>query len=199
MKKLLLMMSIPILGITSTINAQSKPFVGEIAFVPYNFSPDGWLECKGQLLPITDNEVLFKLIGTTYGGDGQTTFALPDASGRVIVSQGTSPGLSPRTIGETYGEEAVTLKNSQIPDHQHTIIASSKPGDTSSPTNATLANTRKLDLEYDKESKDQTFNNYMNSNSVQPAGTINTQPHNNMMPFTTVKCIIALYGIDPTQ
>src|SRR3954470_21278546 len=97
----------------------SSPFIGEIRLFPYNFAPRGWAFCSGQILPISQNTALFSLLGTTYGGNGQTTFALPDLRGRAAISSGQGPGLSSYTIGEVGGVESVTLNTQQMPQHQH--------------------------------------------------------------------------------
>lgn len=99
----------------------SDPWIGEIKWVPYNFAPGGWAFCDGQLLPISGNGALFSLLGTTYGGDGRTTFALPDARGRSMVHDGNGPGLTNRILGTKYGTETETLSTTQIPSHSHPI------------------------------------------------------------------------------
>src|SRR3979490_2969928 len=117
----------------------AQPYVGEIRMFAGNFAPAGWMVCEGQLLPISENETLFTLIGTTYGGDGQSTFALPDLRGRVPVHQGQGPGLGNFIIGKTDGVEQVTLTAQQVPAHTHAFAASSAPGDSSTPQGTVLA------------------------------------------------------------
>src|SRR5262249_8021175 len=120
----------------------AQPYVGEIRIFAGNFAPVGWMFCDGQLLPISENETLFNLIGTTYGGDGQSTFALPDLRGRLPLHQGTGSGLSTRQLAENGGTEEVTLSTQQIPSHTHPVPCSSGGGTPSSdPSNATFAAT----------------------------------------------------------
>ena len=164
----------------------SQPFVGEIRMAGFNFPPAGWARCDGSLLPIAENDTLFNLIGTTYGGDGQTTFALPDLRGRMPVHAGN--GL---TLGQVGGVEQVTLTANQIPSHSHAAQAQNSVGNSASPANSVWANS--------------TLNQFtagpaasaMNAADVGASG--GNQPHDNMMPFTAINFIIALFGIYPTQ
>src|SRR6202140_5268647 len=117
----------------------SEPFLGEILMVGWNFAANGWALCNGQLMSISQNQALFALLGTTYGGDGVTTFALPNLQGRVPIHQGTGVGLSPYTIGEIAGSENITLLTNQMPQHNHLVAVSNQPGAVADPTNATLA------------------------------------------------------------
>ena len=126
----------------------SEPFLGEISMSGFNFAPRGYAFCAGQLLSISQNTALFVLLGTTFGGNGQTTFALPDLRGRVPMGEGSGPGLTPKTLGEVSGAETTTLTTNQIPQHNHSLNAVSDAGDTSSPANAFLANSGALDKEY---------------------------------------------------
>ncbi|MCJ7933600.1 MAG: tail fiber protein [Chryseobacterium sp.] len=180
---------------TPTLKAQgSDPFLGQIAFVPYNFAPKNWAECNGQLLPIATNQALFALLGTTYGGNGTTNFALPDMRGRVLVHNGQAPGGGTTyTMGQVGGAESVTLTVTQMPAHTHTINAVTAEGNQNLPTNSLPADTKILDKEY----SDAAANTTMKSTMVNPAG--GTQPHENRPPFITLKCIISLTGIFPTQ
>ena len=170
----------------------STPFVGEVRLFAGNFAPAGWAFCDGSLYPISENETLFALIGTTYGGDGQVTFAMPDLRGRVPVHQGTGPGLSTRTIGERGGTETVTLTVAQMPAHTHALRASSAAATGSAPGGAVLAATGAV-------------NSYGSGTPTTPmaAGALAAQgggqPHENMAPFLTVSYIISLYGIFPQQ
>lgn len=177
----------------STLKAQSEPFLGQIAFVPYNRAPNGWADCNGQLMPIAQNQALFSLIGTIYGGNGTTTFALPDMRGRVLISQGQGPSNSQNyLIGETGGSEAVTLTQQQMPIHNHTVNAVTAEGNQNTPTGNLPADTKLLDKEY----SDANANTTMKATMVNPAG--GSQPHENRPPFVTMRCIIALQGIYPS-
>ncbi|MGN6608171.1 MAG: phage tail protein [Jatrophihabitans sp.] len=163
----------------------STPFIGEIRMFGGNFAPVGWLFCQGQLLPIDQYDALFNLIGTTYGGDGQSTFALPDLQSRVPVHQGSGYAL-----GQTGGAEQVQLTASQIPQHTHGLRAASGPGTTASPSNAVWAGST-----YDAYS-DQTPDTAMSAAAVSYTG--GNQPHENMPPFLVINFIIATEGIYPS-
>ncbi|WP_431610477.1 phage tail protein [Chryseobacterium sp. 'Rf worker isolate 10'] len=172
----------------------SDPYLGQIAFVPYNFVPKNWASCDGQLLSIAQNTALFSLLGTTYGGNGTTTFALPDMRGRVLVHNGQAPGgPTTYTMGQTGGTESVTLLITQMPAHSHTVNAVTAEGNQNSPTNSLPADTKILDKEY----SDATANTTMKSTMVNNTG--GSQPHENRPPFITLKCIISLVGIFPSQ
>lgn len=164
----------------------AQPYVGEIRLFAGNFAPAGWEFCAGQTLPIAENETLFALIGTTYGGDGQSTFALPDLRGRVPLHWGGG-----YTLAETGGTESVTLTTAQVPSHRHSLRANSAAGTNSGPGNALLAATGSV-------------NSYGSGNADQPmtAGALsssgNSQPHNNMAPYLAVSYIISLFGIFPS-
>jgi microcystin-dependent protein len=164
----------------------SEPFIGEIRLFGGNFAPVGWALCNGQLLSISQNDALFALIGTTYGGDGQTTFALPDLRGRVPVHQGAGS-----VIGQTGGAEQVTLTANEVPAHGHALRATSVDGTSADPTNAIWA-----------ESDARTYstsapNATMHGTALGATG--GGQAHPNMMPFVTVNFIIALQGVFPSQ
>lgn len=180
---------------TPSLKAQaSEPFLGQIAFVPYNFVPKNWASCDGQLLSIAQNTALFSLLGTTYGGNGTTTFALPDMRGRVLVHNGQAPGgPTTYTMGQTGGTESVTLLVTQMPAHSHTVNAVTAEGNQNSPTNSLPADTKILDKEY----SDATANTTMKSTMVNNTG--GSQPHENRPPFITLKCIISLVGVFPSQ
>jgi microcystin-dependent protein len=157
-----------------------------------NFAPAGWAFCEGQLLPISENDALFNLIGTTYGGDGQSTFGLPNLSGRVPVHQGQGPGLSNRTIGELGGVESVTLTTQQLGGHTHALVATQNVGNQSNPQGQLMAaGTNVLMF--------RTINPQiqMAANIVGVAG--GSQPHDNMMPYLVIDFIISLFGIFPSQ
>jgi microcystin-dependent protein len=170
----------------------SQPFVGEIRMFAGNFAPAGWAFCDGQLLAIAENDVLFNLIGTTYGGDGQETFALPDLRGRLPIHMGQGPGLSSRTIGEQDGTEAVTLTVNQMPIHTHATLLSSAAGSEANPGGNVLAASPNVRL-YRPGASTVT----LSPQSVTPAG--GNQPHDNLMPFLCVNFIISLFGIFPSQ
>ncbi|WNG57681.1 phage tail protein [Archangium gephyra] len=175
----------------------SEPFVGEIRMFAGNFAPRGWAFCQGQILPIAQNQALFSILGTTYGGNGQTTFALPDLRGRYPMQPGQGPGLSPRTLGEQGGSETVTLIANQMPAHTHALTAHGAAGDSISPQGGfnaglTLSGTGQPESLY-ASSADTT----MNPAAIGIAG--GSQPHNNMSPFLCLNFIIALEGIYPSR
>ncbi len=156
-----------------------------------NFAPAGWAECNGALVPIAENDVLFALIGTTYGGDGQNTFGLPDLRGRIPIHQGTGPGLSTYTIGQMAGTETVTLVANQMGGHTHQLQSSSSPSNTNSPAGAIVAGS--ATTPYTTAAAGTSFGSSM-------IGTTGgSQPHENMMPFLTLTFVISLFGIFPTQ
>jgi len=166
-------------------------FIGEIKMFGGNFAPRGWAFCSGQLLPISQYDTLFALIGTTYGGDGVNTFALPDLRGRLPLHQGTGAGLSNRVIGESAGVENVTLTTNQIPSHPHTAQGQSATGNQPSPAGNVWA-ASSLN-QYSSSAANVT----MNAASIGNSG--GSQPHNNIMPFLCVNFIIALEGIFPSR
>ena len=158
-----------------------------------NFAPAGWAFCDGQLLPISENETLFNLIGTTYGGDGQSTFALPDLRGRVPIHQGTGVGLTPRTLAQLGGVEGVTLTASEIPSHNHPLVAAATAAQaTASPTGSlpAIASTPLYSAPISGTLA-------MDPTAVGSSG--GSQPHNNVAPFLCVSFIISLFGIFPSQ
>ncbi len=169
----------------------NTPFIGEVAWVPYNFAPRGWAFCDGQLLAIGSNAALFSLLGTTYGGDGRTTFALPDVRSRTIMHEGQGPGLTQRRLGDRAGTEAVTLTEAEMPAHSHDQSASSGGATTSDPSGNALASTGRTRIYADAP------NVGMNSGNIASSG--GGQPHNNMQPYTVLNCIIALQGIFPPR
>ena len=171
-----------------------QPFIGEIRLFACNFAPAGWAECAGQLMPISENDALFALIGTTYGGDGQSTFALPDLRGRVPVHQGQGPGLTLRQLGETGGVEMVTLTLQQIPSHTHTVVATTAGASSTTPGNTLLPGTVAGDTFYASTITGNTVA-AMSPQSILPAG--GSQPHDNMMPTLTAKFCISLFGLYP--
>lgn len=171
----------------------SEPFLSEIYMAGLNFEPRGYALCNGQLLSISQNTALFSLLGTTFGGDGRTTFALPDLRGRIPVGMGQGPGLTNRMLGELGGEENVTLVTNQMPQHNHSFHAMSEAGTTSAPSGAYLANTGALDKEYRTAGTAVA----MNTNVVGAAG--GNQPHDNMPPYIVLNFYIALEGIFPSR
>jgi microcystin-dependent protein len=164
----------------------AQPYVGELRLFAGNFAPAGWMFCDGQVLPISENETLFALIGTNYGGDGQETFALPDLRGRVPVHQGSG-----YVLAQSGGTETVTLTTGQVPAHSHALRASTATGTHSAPGNALLAATGTVNS-YGSGNPDQA----MAVGALAPAG--GSQPHDNMAPFLAVSYIISLYGIFPS-
>ena len=165
----------------------AQPYVGEIRMFAGNFAPAGWMFCEGQLLAVSENEVLFQLIGTTYGGDGQTTFALPDLRGRIPVHQGGG-----FTLAEAGGEERITLTVPQIPPHSHAFVASADSAVQASPGARTLARTNAINL-YSATAP----NVGLAAQAVSTAG--GSQPHDNLQPYLCVSFIISLFGIFPSQ
>lgn len=173
----------------------SDQFVAEIRIVPFNFAPRGWAFCNGQILPISQNTALFSLLGTTYGGNGQSTFALPDLQGRAPLQQGQGPGLSLYDLGQTGGSQTVTLLTSEMPAHIHGARAATGGNASQSPTNniwSTLGATRTPPPLYSD-----TQNSQMGAPALNIAG--GSLPHNNMPPYLTLNFIIALQGIFPPR
>lgn len=174
----------------------SSPFLGEIRMFAGNFAPEGWAFCDGRLMPISENDALFTLLGTTYGGDGEQTFALPNLGGRIPVSAGTNP-----TTGATYmcgqmaGTESVTLTTQQLPLHSHAAFGSVDPATSNTPQANVPASTPTAagQLPYGTDPPPAG----LASSSISPAG--GSQPHENCQPFLTVSFIISLSGIFPTQ
>jgi microcystin-dependent protein len=172
----------------------ADPFVAEIRIFPFSFAPKGWAWCNGQLLPISQNTALFSLLGTVYGGDGKSTFALPNMEGNVPVHAGQGPGLSEYFLGEMSGSEFVTLLESEIPIHSHTMMASTQDGGDSHPQANLLAQGIGVAQYTDKNTG--PFVN-LNQNALPPAG--GDQPHNNLMPYLTLYFNIALQGVFPAR
>src|SRR5436189_4257733 len=171
----------------------AQPYVGEIRMFAGNFAPAGWMFCEGQLLPISENETLFNLIGTTYGGDGQSTFALPDCRGRLPIHNGTDNGGNTYQLGEKAGSESVTLTVQQIPAHNHPVTAASTNGGQSTPVNNIFAAVQSGNQMYN----DQDPTGAMHANAVGPTG--GSQPHENRPPFLCLNFIISLFGEFPHQ
>ena len=164
----------------------AQPYVGEIRMFAGNFAPVGWMFCEGQLLPISENETLFQLIGTTYGGDGQSTFALPDLRGRLPLHQGSG-----FIVGETGGVESVTLTTQQIPIHTHAVVATTNLANQTSPNSNLLAQSSTVDMYIE----DVPVANLV-ATAITPTG--GSQPHENLQPYLCINFIISLFGIFPT-
>ena len=173
----------------------SDQFVAEIRIFPFNFPPTGWAFCAGQILPISQNTALFSLLGTTYGGNGQSTFALPDMQGNAPMQPGQGSGLSLHDLGEISGTETVTLLISEIPFHTHGLMASVENG-----TQGTLADTVTVSSSVGGEIyQTNTAANLVMMNPQALAVTGASQPHNNMQPYLTLNFCIALQGIFPPR
>jgi microcystin-dependent protein len=164
----------------------AQPFVSEIRMFAGNFAPAGWMFCAGQLLPISENETLFICIGTTYGGDGQSTFALPDLRGRLPLHQGNGT-----LTGETGGVESVTLSTNQIPGHSHPFLATTNPGGSTNPNPNLTSNSPNVNVYIE----DVTGVN-MSAQAIGPVG--GSQPHTNFQPYLCVNFIISLFGLFPS-
>lgn len=170
----------------------ATPYVGQIMAFGGNYAPQGWALCDGSLLSIDQYQVLFTLIGTTYGGDGQTTFALPDLRGRAALHQGQGPGLSSYSLGQAGGAEAVTLTVGQLPPHSHPVLGNSGAGTSPNPSGAVWAGSP-----VSVYTAGAAANAAMNATAVSASG--GSQPHDNMLPFLTLNFCIALEGIYPSQ
>ena len=174
----------------------SNPYVGEIRMFGGSFAPAGWMFCSGQLLPISENETLFNLIGTTYGGDGESTFALPNLQSRVPVHPGGAAG---NVLGESGGVESVTLTTQQMPAHNHPVQSANNPADANIPNgNTILANMGPSGIAQVPcyKAYDGAAQIVMNAGSVSPAG--GSQPHENIQPYLAINYIISLFGIYPS-
>jgi microcystin-dependent protein len=182
----------------------SNQFVAEIRIFAGNFAPTGWALCDGQLLPISQNTALFSLLGTTYGGDGKSNFALPNLQGSAPMQSGQGPGLSLRDLGETGGEQNVTLLQTEMPAHSHTLFATATTGTVATSTNNQLAFAT---AGAGKQSAGNVVNYYSSNvnqatTGLNPLGmsiTGGSLPHNNMMPYLGLTFIIALQGIFPPR
>ncbi|GAA3877001.1 tail fiber protein [Leifsonia kafniensis] len=173
----------------------ADPFVAEIRIFPFNFAPRGWAFCDGQLLPLSQNTALFSLLGTTYGGDGKSNFALPDLQGRSLIAPGQGPGLSLRDLGESSGVDTVTLLESEIPSHTHQIQALDIPGTLNSPEGALWAIPR-----YGRATEkaySTTAGQPVTNAAISRTGQ--NQPHNNLSPYLTLSFCIALQGVFPPR
>lgn len=189
----LALMLMTLLTGTKSMSQAIDPFVGQIALVGFTFAPRGWAVCDGSLLSIANDQALFALIGTTYGGDGVTTFALPDLRGRVPMGQGNGVGLTPAIQGEMKGTETNIISVAQMPSHNHTVNAVLAEGNQNTPTNNFPADTKLLDKEY----ANGIGNTTMNPQMIENRG--GNQPVNNMQPSLTMMYIIALQGVFPAR
>ena len=168
----------------------SDQYVAEIRIFPFNFAPTGWALCNGQILPISQNTALFSLLGTTYGGNGLSTFALPNLQGSVALHFGQGPGLSPYVLGQTGGEQAVTLLQSEMPAHSHSMSQSVRPSDALNPAGLALGTGNNVYVAPASLGQ-------MAPQAMPAAG--GSLPHNNMMPYLTLNFCIALQGIFPPR
>jgi microcystin-dependent protein len=169
-----------------------EPLLGEMKWVAFNFAPRGWAKCDGQILPINNYQALFALLGTTYGGDGRTTFALPELRGRLMMHAGNGPGLSEQRLGQRGGNESSTLTNNELPNHSHGSYASSERASNTNPQSGVLGT----------PSRSRVFSNEiplvtMDTSTIDSSG--NNQTHTNMAPSNTLNCIIALQGLFPSR
>jgi microcystin-dependent protein len=169
-----------------------EPFIGEIRMFAGNFAPNGWMFCEGQTMPISENDALFTLIGTTYGGDGQETFNLPNLASRVPIHAGTGPDGTTYQLGEMAGTEQETLTVQQIPNHTHVMTVSTAAGGTNTPAGGVLAASPSVQI-YIVDSPDSS----LNPAAVTPVG--GSQPHENTQPFLCINFIISLFGVFPQQ
>ena len=170
----------------------SEPFVGEIRMFAGNFAPRGWAFCDGQLLAVSQNDALFSLLGTIYGGDGRTTFGLPDLRGRLPIHAGHGPGLSERRLGAKGGEEKVTLTVNQMPSHGHRLAATSASATDNNPQDKQLAESPSIDLYFEGSPS-------VDLSAEAITNTGGSRSHSNLMPFLCVHFIIALFGIYPSR
>lgn len=169
----------------------AQPYIGEIRMFAGNFPPVGWMFCNGQLIPISENDALFVVIGTTYGGDGQETFALPNLQSRIPIHFGLSDGIT-YNMGEMAGVESVTLSTQQIPQHTHALMASNAPGTGTNPANSVFGALSPVSI---YKANLAAPNIPLNAAAITPQG--GSQPHENMQPFLCVNYIISLFGIFP--
>ena len=176
-------------SLLTNVGFASEPFIGQVKWFAGNFAPRGYAFCDGQLLPIAQNQALFSILGTTYGGDGRTSFALPDLRGRIPMHAGAAPGLTPRTLGEKGGQEEVTLNTTEMPSHNHIANGSSATGSSNLVDDRALAGIRR--------GYNSAADTAMDSSVVSNTG--GSQSHNNMPPYSNIKCIIALVGLYPPR
>jgi microcystin-dependent protein len=171
----------------------SEPFVAQIQIFGFNFAPQGWALCQGQILPISQNTALFSLLGTQYGGDGKSNFALPNMQGNIAIGQGQGPGLTSRAVGETGGQQSVTLTSNQLASHTHPATCNNAVGTVYDPAGEVWSQDAGGNQEYGSA----TVSGQMAPNAIMPAG--GGQPHNNLQPFVVLNFCIALQGIFPAR
>ena len=169
------------------------PFIAEVRIFAGNFAPKGWATCDGQILPISQNTALFSLVGTNYGGDGRSTFGLPNLQGRAAMNAGAGPGLTPRHLGETSGTETVTLDLTQIPSHNHNLLAANDVGDTNQPADNTFARSSGASVYSPAGPK------VVAMSPVALTAVGSGQAHNNMQPYLALTFIIAMQGVYPPR
>jgi len=173
----------------------ADPFVAEIRIFPFNFAPKGWAFCDGQILPLSQNTALFSLLGTTYGGDGKSNFALPNMQGNAPMHPGQGPGLSLHDLGEVGGSQTVSLLESEIPAHSHSLNANSVTADTNAPgPQVSLARSSNATAYQDVTNQNLVS---LSDQAITPAG--GDQPHNNLQPYLTLNFCIALQGVFPPR
>lgn len=207
MKKVLLTAAASLAALASVgaTTAQAQPMLGEIRFFAGNFAPRGWAHCAGQLLPIRDNEALFSLLGTTYGGDGRSTFALPDARGRALMHPGRGPGLSSRQLGDKLGTEFTTPTTANLAPHTHEVVVSAtmhaNRGDarSDSPLNKVLAKTPDSQLLYRAGAADVPMSSQSVTVEATAQNTGNGIQFTNIQPSIATNCIIAVQGTYPSR
>ncbi|HKA75286.1 MAG TPA: tail fiber protein [Xanthobacteraceae bacterium] len=178
----------------------ADPFVAEIRIFPFNFAPKGWAFCDGQILPLSQNTALFSLLGTTYGGDGKSTFALPNLQGNAPLHQGQGPGLQLWDLGEIQGSDTVSLLESEIPAHAHALQAQTQNATNNSPAGGLLAAGHYGGAQGGAVNYYATTSNpatLLSPTAIAPAG--GDQPHNNLMPYLTLNFCIALQGVFPPR
>ncbi len=174
----------------------SSPFIGQLALVPYNFAPRGWAFCDGQIMSIAQNTALFSLLGTFYGGNGQSTFALPNLQGSIAIGVGQGPGLSNYDLGQTGGTDTVTLQITEIPNHNHSVnVAGGRPSAGTDPTNEVFGTAASPGTPYGPSNS--SLNLQLLSTALIPAGQ--NLPHENKAPYLVLSWIIALQGVFPSR
>lgn len=181
----------------------TQPYIGQVNLIAFNFAPRGWADCTGSLLPIAENSALYALLGTTFGGDGRTTFGLPDLQGRVAVGEGSGIGLTPRTWGQRGGTETVTLSAAQMPSHNHSIFATFNSGDTNTPAAGKMLGKGSVGSGLGAQDAliyadtPATMNDIVGIDRTSNTG--GTQAHPNMQPFLSMRYVIALEGLFPPR
>ena len=187
---------------TNQMQAQSDPFIGEIVMFAGNFAPRGWAFCEGQLLPISQNTALFSLLGTTYGGDGRTTFGLPDLRGRLAIHAGTGPGLSTRNLGAKFGSENETLTINQLPSHNHLATSTTEIAVNTSAGEEGIGNGQHLTSHFNAFNAAATDDKTLGGSGSTTTTTGNTggnQAHTNMQPSIAINYIICVQGVFPSR